>query len=179
MYESATGKESDHQIESSVPEFDVVWNCDFPTIWSFTDPNTFLTAMSGWLCRKSGYGKDIEKLSWAEKIFYFNTLLEDEVNNGGFAQFFYNSSGNFSAQLFDSLSAIGACNTAHIFQKALFALGECLPINREEREAFLDGAFTDAISKTLSECDNAFYGSPDNLDALNYQFIMKNKAHFS
>jgi len=36
-----------------------------------------------------------EKLSDAEKLYYALTLLQDEVNNGGFHQFFFNSSGSY------------------------------------------------------------------------------------
>lgn len=35
------------------------------------------------------------------------------------------------------------------------------------------------MSQALSECDEEFYSQTDDLEKLNYQFIMKNKAGFS
>lgn len=46
-------------------------NADLETIWSIEDKNHFLIAMDGWLSRKCQFGKDIEKLSEAEKVINF------------------------------------------------------------------------------------------------------------
>ena len=73
--------------------------------------------MNGWICKKCSYGEEIEKLSHAERIFYMIMLLEAEVNNGGFAQFFCNSSGKYSDEIINSLSNIGADKTAEIKTK--------------------------------------------------------------
>jgi hypothetical protein len=172
-------KKREKQIEKSVKEFDAIWNADIDSIWSITDKNQFLIAMNGWLNRKCNYGGDIEKLSIAEKVFYFNTQLESEVNNGGFSQYFYNSSGDFANETIGSLNAIGANNTAEIFKKALMSLGGELPSNRNAREEVLDKLLTNSISEILSDCDTAFYQYADNLEELNYQYIISNKEQFT
>jgi len=85
-------KKDEKQIEKSVSDLKQLWNAQLDDIWLIDNKNQFLIAMNGWLCRKCNYGEDIEKLSDAEKVFYINNLLESEVNNGGFSQYFYNSS---------------------------------------------------------------------------------------
>jgi hypothetical protein len=172
-------KKQEKQIEESVNEFDSLWNANLDSIWSISDKNQFLIAMNGWLCKKCNYGEDIEKLSDAEKTFYFCTQLESEVNNGGFSQYFYNSSGDFANEALSSLNAIGANKTADIYRKAFTALGGELPSDRNKREKLLDKLLTDSVSEILSDCDTAFYQYADNLEELNYQYIISNKEQFS
>ncbi len=167
------------QIEKSVQDFESLWNAELDAIWSITDKNQFLSAMNGWLCRKCNYGENVEKLSDAEKIFYYNTQFESEVNNGGLSQFFYNNSGNFANELCNSLSAVGAFQTEKIYNKALSTLGCKLPKNQIDREELLDKILTDAANELLNECDVEFYKYPDNLNELNYQYIIKNKVQFT
>lgn len=64
-------------------------------------------------------------------------------------------------------------------KKAVGVFGENLPADRTQRREFLDRTFTDEMSQVLSECDEEFYSQTDDLEKLNYQFIMKNKAGFS
>ena len=49
--------------------------------------------------------------------------LEREVNNGGYAQFFKNSSRSFASTIVNSLRRIGCTKTATITQKAIETLG--------------------------------------------------------
>lgn len=148
-------------------------------IWNLTDTNDFVIALTEHLDEKTHYGDDMSVLSEAERIFYITQTLEMEVNNGGFSQFFYNSSGDFSNELVDAFTAIGANTTAAICQKAIDAFGCDIPVDRDEREEMLDELESDEINKILDECDNAFYDYEDNLNELNYAFVMKNKEQFS
>lgn len=167
------------QIKESVNDFDALWDTDFDDIWNIENKNSFLIALNGWLCKKSNYGEYMGKLSDAEKAFYLVFQLEGEVNNGGFSQYFYNSSGNSANETANALCEISADKTAKIYKKALAALGSVVPKNRDERETMLEGIITDEVSEVLSKCDTEFYEYPDNLEDLNYQFILKNKAQFT
>ena len=144
-------------------------------IWSLTDTNDFVVAMTEHLENKTRYGDDMSVLSEAERIFYITQTLEMEVNNGGFSQFFYNSSGNFSG----AFTAIGANATAAICRKAIAAFGRDIPVDRDEREQMLDEMDSDEIDEILDECDSAFYDYEDDLNELNYNFVMKNKESFN
>ena len=148
-------------------------------IWSLTDTNDFVVAMTEHLDNKTQYGDDMSVLSEAERIFYITQTLEMEVNNGGFSQFFYNSSGNFSNELVSAFTAIGANATAAICQKAIAAFGRDIPVDRDAREKMLDELESEEIDEILEECDGAFYDYEDNLNDLNYNFVMKNKDFFT
>lgn len=148
-------------------------------IWGLTDINEFIIAMTEYLDNKTQYGDDMSVLSDAERIFYITQTLEMEVNNGGFSQFFYNSGGNFSNELVRAFTAIGAKATAAICQKAVAAFGCDIPVNKDEREDMLDDLDSEEIDEILKECDAAFYAYEDNLNELNYNFVMKNKESFT
>ena len=107
-------------------------NDNMEHIWNLTDTNDFVVAMTEHLDNKTQYGEDMSALSEAERIFYITQTLEMEVNNGGFSQFFYNSSGNFSNELVGAFTAIGANATAAICQKAISAFGRDIPVDRDE-----------------------------------------------
>lgn len=153
-------------------------NDNMEHIWNLTDTNDFVVAMKEHLDNKTQYGEDMSALSEAERIFYITQTLEMEVNNGGFSQFFYNSSGNFSNELVGAFTAIGANTTAVICQKAISAFGRDIPVDRDEREEMLDELESDEFDEILEECDNAFCDYEDNLNELNYNFVMKNKEFF-
>lgn len=148
-------------------------------IWQLTDPNDFVIAILEHLDEKTQYGEDLSVLSAEERIFYITQTLEMEVNNGGFSQFFNNSSGNFSNEVVSAFDAIGADTTAAICKKALSAFGCEIPVDKDAREKMLDEMENDEIDEIFEECDNAFYDYNDNLTELNHQFVMKNKERFT
>ena len=154
-------------------------NGNMEHIWNLTDTNDFVVAMTEYLDSKTKYGEDMSVLSESERIFYITQTLEMEVNNGGFSQFFCNSSGNFSNELVSAFTAIGANVAATICQKAISAFGRDIPVDSDEREKMLDELESDEIDEILEECDSAFYDYEDNLNELNYNFVMKNKESFT
>lgn len=137
--------------------------------------NNFVVDMCEKVCKKCEYGDDIEKLNEHERVFYVTQILEQEVSNGGFSQFFYNSSGDFSNELVDAFKKIGALKTAKICKKALAVFNGNVPTDRDEREELLDNLECD---DALSECDDEFYEYEDDLEELNYTYIMEHHSFF-
>lgn len=127
------------------------------------------------ICEKCDYGDSIEKLNEYERVFFVTETLEQEVNNGGFSQFFYNSSGDFSNELVDAFTKIGAFKTAEICKKALAVFNGKVPTARGERQDLLDSLECDDV---LNEYDDAFYDYEDNLEALNHAYITKHREFF-
>lgn len=148
-------------------------------IWRLTDTNDFVIAMKEYLDEKTQYGEDMSVLSEAERIFYITQTLEMEVNNGGFSQFFYNSSGDFANELVSAFAAIGAAATADICRKAINAFGRDIPVDADERQEMLDELESAEIDEILEECDDAFFAYEEDLNELNYSFVMKNKEQFT
>lgn len=148
-------------------------------IWSIGDANERIIALSEYVAEKCRFGVRMEKLSRAERVFFITQNVEIEVNNGGFSQFFYNSSGDFAGEMVDAFREIGAEKTAAICQQALDAVGQPLPVNRAERIERIEAIETDALTEALDACDNGFYEYQEDLNALNDAYVQKNKADFT
>ena len=94
-------------------------------------------------------------LSNAENAVVAIEALEREVNNGGYSQFFFNSSNEYVGRIVSDLELIGCVETARLTARAIAALG-WTTINAAtvgERVSKDD----DALSDALEECDIAYF----------------------
>lgn len=148
-------------------------------LWNISDRNTFVVALSGWLARKCQYGTDLAALTPAEKTVYIVDSFQAEVNNGGFSQYLYNSSGALAADLPAALSAIGAARTAALYQRAFAYLPPELPADDVQRGDILDACISEEAAQVFDACDTQFYGTPNELDALICQYAMNNRETFA
>ena len=150
-------------------------------IWKIESKEEFVHQM--WLYvidNCSEYG-DLHNLNENQRTFYIVQDMEVEVNNGGFAQYFFNDSGFYADELVSSFEKIGAMKTAEICKKAISIYGDEVPTNRDEREDVItpdDENEEERIEELLNECDDAFFEYEDDLVELNYQFILNNKESF-
>ncbi len=116
------------------------------------------------------FDKGFAYLSEHEKVLFCVWMLETEVNNGGFNQFYWNSAGDFSIETVESLNKIGAVETSSIVQAANDNFGEAGPpkerINRQEVLEELE----DKGALKLDSLDEEFYSYPDDLTELMYQY---------
>ncbi len=140
------------------------------------ETDDFVVDVFNSICEKCEYGEHIEKLNEHERIIYITQTLEQEINNGGFSQYFFNSSGDLSNELVDAFTKIGALKTAEICKKALTVFGGNVPADWEERQELLEELDCDDVFDKL---DDAFYDYEDNLEGLNSEYIMKYREYFN
>jgi hypothetical protein len=113
-----------------------------------------------------------EGLNADEKIYFSVSVLEGEVYNGGFDQFFWNSSGNLFHEAVSGLEAIGACSCLDLLlqaKQAAFPDGQP-PRNCEERRTYLRLRESESQSALLNEFDRVFWKDPDKLQEKLVQF---------
>ena len=93
-------------------------------------------------------------------------LLQAEVNNGGFDQFFFNSAGDHTPQIIEALEAIGAVKTADIVKRAAgkFPGGMPPPDRFERQDVLLEQVSPEADA--FLDLDKEFYRNPENLSEL-------------
>jgi hypothetical protein len=117
-----------------------------------------------------------EELTAAEKVFVSIWELESEVNNGGFDQYFLNSSGDNARYCVSALEKIGAMNFAALVKQAnsVFENGEP-PADPGIRQPQVV-KFSDEQKKFLGELDQKFFKYPDNLTDLLFDFVTKNRV---
>jgi hypothetical protein len=133
------------------------------------------------LIQLSGLGRfwrlDFDDLSPAERVFRAIWELEGEVNNGGFDQYFFNSSGDTAFAVVDALKTIGAHKTARIAEDANGVFPRPHPPrDRDERQALLDALLPEQKA-VLDNLDEQFYRYPDNLTELLHDYVKRNSAN--
>jgi hypothetical protein len=151
---------------------------DLEKLLSTDDINGSIIELDNYIGDLCLYGDKMEKLTEEQKQFYYNQCLEREVNNGGFNQYFFNSSGDFSHRTILSLQTIGANKTADILQKAIdqFPNGN-VPIDRTERQEIV-AQIQETANPIWEELDQNFFTYEDDLNTLNIEFVRKNKDKF-
>lgn len=113
-----------------------------------------------------------EQLSDQEFIILAIEAMEREVNNGGWGQFFVNSSV-FAPIIVGALQDIGCPKTAEIAQEAV-KIVERQPIAEEEIE---NGSWeqNEQRQRALRECDNLYFAHPENIEESLFAFIKTNR----
>lgn len=116
----------------------------------------------------------MQSLDDEERIVLAVEALEREVNNGGYDQFFVNSSRQFTPTIVGALRRIGCKKTAAITQKAIKALGisELTPKAIENAIAVDD---EQRLAK-LNQCDDSYYNNTEPIAERLFAFIKTNKA---
>ncbi len=135
--------------------------------------DSLIVAFEAALLKKAhNIGQD--KLSLEEKTVIMVEALEREVNNGGFDQFFANSSALQTAELIEALKRLGCAKAAEITQQAIDVLeiGEAPTAEAINRKMAHESEERD---KKLGECDNRFYDEVGDLASSLLTFIQKNR----
>ena len=101
--------------------------------------------------------------------------LEREVNNGGYSQFFLNSSREFVDVIEDALRAIGCPKTAALTRRAIDALAIQGEVTGDKAEAVVM-ADDPAVGAALSECDDGYYANDEPIVDRLFAWIKENRA---
>lgn len=117
-------------------------------------------------------------LTQAEKTVYCIDSLSREMENGGFALFFYHEIGALCPDVLLALESIRAKNSFGIFKKVVdYFPNSLVPVNEDERiEAF--DQVTNEWFDEMAECDDRFLAVGENLIELTLKFVSKNLSEF-
>ena len=133
-------------------------------------------------------GTDYEKeyetvMSWnkSQQAIYMIWLLEAEVNNGGYNQFYFNSSGQFYKQLPGALQLVGADQFARLTARANAVFEQENPKITQHQDGTLEGFSKSYEDNPLNNLDEEFYDlyKMEDLQQLQIDYIRKHKAEFT
>jgi hypothetical protein len=116
---------------------------------------------------------DQRSLTDVEQVVLAVEALEREVNNGGYHQFFTNSSREFAATIVASLQRIGCEKAAKLTQKAIDAL-DLLDLSAESIGSVITTDNKNRVKK-LQHCDDAYYRNAEPIAERLFAFIKANK----
>jgi hypothetical protein len=114
-----------------------------------------------------------DKLTDEERLILAVLALESEVNNGGYRQFFWNSSRRFTPTIVASLRKIGCERTASLTARAIAALGlSFITVQAVDQEIQREN---DARDAQLDLCDREFYTFNETTEKL-LRFVVEEQA---
>jgi len=124
----------------------------------------------GLVKRVHGEGAGFEGLAPSEKTYYATTCLMGEVYNGGFHQFFSNSSGSLYGYALDGLMAMDAENAVGLLLRAKERVfgDRTVPLYRQARNDLMADFEIDDVE--LNGLDKLFWQDPDKLGERCEQF---------
>jgi hypothetical protein len=139
--------------------------------------NGFLIQLSE--SERTKFGKeDFAAQSLPQKVFSAIWAVESEVNNGGFAQYFFNSSNKSASFVVQALETIGAPKTGDICKRAISAaFPSGLP---DSPEAIRTAAaeFQDDVLERLEPLDQEFFSYPHDLTELLFDYVADHPEEF-
>jgi hypothetical protein len=140
--------------------------------------NSSVIELDNFICELCEWGDNVDALTEAQRNFYYNQNLEREINNGGFNQYFINSSGDFVHETINSLRTIGAHHTADILQAAIDQFpDQKVPRDRDERTELVE-QIGETANEKWEELDQKFFEYKDDLNSLNFEYVRKHRTEF-
>ncbi|MFD2903804.1 DMP19 family protein [Sphingobacterium anhuiense] len=129
------------------------------------------------------YEKEYETImGWnkSRQAIYMIWVLEAEVNNGGYNQFYFNSSGQFTTHLTEALRLVGANKFAELTKRANNTFEKENPKITQHQDGRLEGFSKSYDDNALNRFDDEFYNlyKTENLQQTQIEYIRANKKEF-
>jgi hypothetical protein len=121
----------------------------------------------------------IPNLSPGLRMVYATWVLEGEVNNGGFNQFFWNNSEKLAAHAVAGFRLLGANGLAAVVERAIAIFSSEEPVQRKFKEQRTLEAFSESYKHTrLSDLDKEFYALAESLSPIRISYIRSHPGEF-
>ena len=136
--------------------------------------DSLCSAFESALQKKAGTAAD---LTDAELVVLAVEAIEREVNNGGYHQFFVNSSHVFSLIAVDAFTRIGCPESAALTKRAIEALKlKTVTPRSVQKEIVKENPVRDEI---LGACDSAYQRNAEPIAERLLAFVQQNSSQFS
>jgi hypothetical protein len=131
----------------------------------------------------TNYEKEYETvMSWNEsrQAIYMIWILEAEVNNGGYNQFYFNSSGQFYKHIPNALKLVGASKFADLAERANKTFESENEKITKHQDGTIEGFSKSYDENPLNDFDTEFYElyQTENLQQIQVEYIRKDKTEF-
>jgi hypothetical protein len=185
--DSGLFKEMEEQLAQSVEAFKnrPIYKQLTEQIIDTTSDDNLLQVVFDNLSEKqpTDYEKEYETvMSWnkSRQAIYMIWALEAEVNNGGYNQFYFNSSGQFYKHLPDALKLIGANKIADLTKRANDTFEKENSKITQHQDGTLEGFSKSYDDNPLNQFDDEFYDlyKTENLQQIQVDYIRQNKKDF-
>lgn len=121
----------------------------------------------------------IKSLSDGFQYVYSTWILEGQVYNGGFIQYYYNTSFNLAEEAYHGYLAFGSEDAAEIVHNAIDCINSEYELYENTKE---DGSFDSFLAlyenSPFGNLDDEFYACSENLCKLRINYIRENIDEF-
>lgn len=122
-------------------------------------------------------------VSWnkSRQAIYMISQLQTEVNNGGYNQFYFNSSGQFAAALPEALKLVGATKFADLTERANSTFEKEKSKITKDQDGTVEGFSKSYENNPLNKFDEEFYklNETKDLQKIQVDYIRKNRKEFT
>lgn len=91
------------------------------------------------------YRDDYKRAPEAYRVLFCGYWCQYEINNGGFKQFFWNSTGVIAPEAVLAFQTVGLPELAAVVRDAMIIFGSAFPRNRQTRIKFIDERYPKGI----------------------------------
>lgn len=120
--------------------------------------------------------KPLERLSATEKKLLAVYNLKEEVDNGGFSQYFMSPVGDNAALALQGFRDMGAAQLTRTVQKAMNVFPAAKPPVDTAKRTKLMETIKRRANATWGACDEEFYLREEEMPAIALAFVKKNRA---
>lgn len=128
---------------------------------------------------RKAFNSGMAQLSETEQTILAVEELEREVNNGGYHQFFINSSKEYAPIIVDTLNKILCPKTAEITQNAIDSLGITGALTVSAIDEAMNKDSNDELIEILSKFDDLYFASGEPIADQLFNYIKLNKNQIS
>lgn len=122
---------------------------------------------------------DLTALPAPVRNYLLVRFFTDEVNNGGYPQFYFNSSGDYAGQTVTALEEVGATSAARFLRQTNALFGKQGPSpSRETRQKQL-ARIADRLERLRERYEKEFYSREENTEKLLQLYAVKHREHFA
>lgn len=119
----------------------------------------------------------VDRLPPGLQTWYLTFLLDAEILNGGFNQFFFNPTGQYAGLLPAALEEIGAADASTLILRALELVGQHAPaLEAAAEEGTIDAFMATYLDQPFAELDAAYAQRESEWREARIRFI---RAHAS
>lgn len=157
---------------------------DPPTLRSISDADVEQAIIDYVIAKLDGHydqkAEIVAALSPGIRATYLTWIVEAEVNNGGFNQYYFNTDGQFASETVDAFQYFGATQHASLMEQAnVVRASEAAEMAKFTEVGSLD-AFSESYEHTkLGPLDDQFYGLTENLSELRIARIRQMPEQFA
>jgi Domain of unknown function (DUF4375) len=116
-----------------------------------------------------------DTLNLADQLLIGTWELANEFYNGGFVQYFHNSSRDRAKPMVGLLRTVGADRSATILEEAIALIGPGTPWAEETNCMTAVNSMPEEISKAVNDLEHALYNDLDHLHLLVFSYLSKHR----